>query len=561
MDKKRKLLTVSTVIILFIIVIGLRVLFMNTAFWYDEACSWFSAKQSFPLGIMDNLLHLDLQHTPLYFMLLHFWMIIFGDSEIAIRVLSLIFGIATVPVVYFAAKKIIPSYAAIAACFIAAVSPVLVFFSVEARMYPIVIFMVMLSINYLIDFEQKKDISSLMKLVITNILIPYTLVGGILYNISLASCYGLYLFKNKRDLCITYLKGLFLEIIFLIPYFLMIGYYAKMRSVFVIKHEGPLAFFQIVDLIRNFFGVLLTPNPYWPAVDPYVLDTIFALLVIVPCVYFVYGLVQGFKCSEKFLKCLYLVLFVNFVLALIFSAAEVFVFTVRYILYLLPPMIILAVSGLYTKLSKVHVTIFVVLFCIAAVGYNIQSAEALTYLKSESFKVVRTEADSLQLNKDDMIIMPLGADAPYYFRDDYAPRVLNFDFHKEIRNPYNNKYYDPEQQKLMDKPAKYGVIYDAVFADKIFSKNYHEYFVKEVNDTVPSGRFVLLALYGADASSVVPMQDTRRSITSIQDVKNRTLSIMLEKYLYDMGYILGEDFVPVTNYTKGNYTYFLFKKK
>ena len=559
MDKK-KFLNILYIFLLLVIAIGIRLLYINMPFWYDEACSWFSAKQTFPMGIFDNLLHLDLQHTPLYFLILHVWMKIFGDSEIAIRSLSIIFGIGTVPLVYIVAKKIVPNIVAIFACLVATVSPVLVFFSVEARMYPLAVFMVLLSLNYLIDFEQKNDTKSLVKLVVTNILIPYTLVGAILYNFSLACCYGFYLFKCKKDCFYKYLKGLLCEVVLLLPYFALIIYYAKMRSLFVIKHEGPLLFFHVIDMIRNFFGIIMTPNPYWPEGDPYLITLTFTFLVIVPCVYFVYGYVQGCKLSEKFLKVLYLIFIVNFLLAVILSYAEVFVFTVRYILYLLPPIIILSVYGLYKKISAVHFKVFLGIFILVALVYNVQKLDTIKYLKTQAFKTVRVEADNLKLNEKDIVIMPLGADAPYYFRSKGAPRVFNFDFHKEIRNPYNDNFYDKSQQKLMDKDAKYGVIYDAVFADRCFSENFDQYFMKNVNNTVPVGRYVLLALYGGDANSVVPLEETRKSISSIQDIKNRSLGIMMEKYLNDLDVMLGRNFVLANSFTKGNYTYYLFQK-
>ena len=136
MDKK-KVLPILLIVFVIVATIYFRLLNIDTAFWYDEACSWFSAKQEFPMGIINNLLHLDLQHTPLYFFLLHFWMKIFGNSEIAIRSLSVIFGILTVPLVYIVSKKVASEKVAILSTLVTAMSPLLVFFSVEARMYPI----------------------------------------------------------------------------------------------------------------------------------------------------------------------------------------------------------------------------------------------------------------------------------------------------------------------------------------------------------------------------------------------------------------------------------------
>ncbi len=321
------------IFIVIVLTVVLRVLYIDCDFWYDEACSWFSAIQEFPVGIMKNLMTLDMQHTPLYFFLLHFWIKIFGDGEIAIRSLSVIFGILTVPVVYAAASKITNKTNSVIACLISAVSPLLVFFSAEARMYPMAVFLVMLSLNYLIDFEQKNDKKSLIKLIFVNLLIPYTLVGGILYNIALAVCYGVYLFRKNKDILKLYLKGVLAELILLVPYFVLISYYAKMRLEFVIRHEGGFFFTHIVDVIRNFFGIELVDNIYWPSVYPYTMNLEFTLLVVVPCVYFVYGLVHGCKNSEGFLKTLYYTFFVSLVLSVIFAMLHVNVLTVRYILY------------------------------------------------------------------------------------------------------------------------------------------------------------------------------------------------------------------------------------
>lgn len=560
MDKKKGLALLLVIFVL-AITVYLRLLNIDTAFWYDEACSWFSAKQEFPIGIIDNLLNLDLQHTPLYFFVLHFWMKIFGNSEVAIRSFSVIFGILTVPLVYVVSKKIASNKITIFSTLVTAVSPLLVFFSVEARMYPIVVFLVMLSINYLIDFEQKNDKKSLIKLIFVNLLIPYTLVGGILYNISLMLCYGIYLYKSKKDVLSLYLKAIAAELILLIPYFVLVGYYAKMRSLFVIKHEGELLFAQIIDMIRNFFGLTLVNNIYWPTVEPYVITISLTILVIVPCVYFVYGLVQGAKMSNGFLRTLYAIFGVNLLLSIIFAYFEVNVFTVRYILYLLPPMLILGLIGLENRISKVHLNIFVIFFITCAIFTNIRYSNYAKVVKENAFKGVLLQAQELKLGADDIVIMPFGADAPYYFKTLNAPRVYDFDFHKEVRNPYNDKFYDKSQQQLMDKKARYGVVFDRVFAEDGFSQAHRNYFINNINNTVPKGRYVLIALYSTDSQSVVAVEDIRKSITSIQDVKNDFLSIMFKKYLYDIRIYLDEDFDYLGDFSKDTFTYMLFQKR
>lgn len=557
MDKKK----LSIFIVLAGLTIALRYMFINTNFWYDEACSWITAKQEFPFGIIDYLLNKDLQHTPLYFFILHFWMKIFGNGEYAIKFLSFIFGIGTVPLVYTAAKKLADKKIAVYATCIASVSPLLVYFSTEARMYSMVTFLVMLSLNYLIDFEKKKKYKSLAKLTIVNVLIPYTLVGGILYNISLMFCYGIYLLKTNKDKFKKYLKGASVEIFLLIPYFLMLIHYAKQRSIFVISHEGTAHFTDIVELIRNFFGLEPAVNIYWNMNEPYLITLTFTLFVIIPCAYLIYGIVQGYKNSNGFNKLLYKIFILIFILFIIASFAKINVLTSRYILYILPPMLILGIIGLNKKLSKKHLLFFLAFFMTFGILGNIKYYATTPGLKTGAFASVAIEANELGLNEDDMVIMPFGSDAPYYFRKATTPRVYDFDFHKEVRNPYNVKYYTPQQQKIISTSDKYNLIYDAIYSNRDLSDAHYYYFKNNVTDKIDTGKRILIALYGNDSNALVTPQELKASAPTVNDVKKNFLEIMLKKYLLDIRLYLNQDFHLQKMYQKGNYTYLLLQKK
>ena len=561
MDKK-KVLCILSFILVILLAVWLRVLYADAAFWYDEACSWVTAKKDFPFGIIQNLMTVDLQHTPLYFFLLHFWMKMFGESEVAIRILSLIFAISAVPLSFCVARKLMSPTLALIVSAIIAVNPLLVYFSPEARMYPMVLFLVLLSFNYFIDFNKNHDTKSLVKLVIVNVLIPYTFVGGIFYNISLALTYLFYLSENKlKDRILFYLKGLGVEICLLIPYWLLVFYYASLRTHFIVRHEGQLYFSHIVDVIRNFFGVTLVNNLYWPSVDSYNITLLFTIFAILPCVYFLYGFVQGVRKSEGFLKVLYYLIIVNFLLFTLSAAFQINVFTIRYILYLLPLIFILSFVGLEKKLSSLHLKIFSAIYIISAIVFTINYYPSAKAFKVLAFKSVQIQSNQLGLSADDIIIMPFGADAPYYFRFADTPRVLNFDFHKEARNPHNDKLYDKSQQEKLSGKGKYSLILDAVFKDTIFSENFYNYFVSNVNYTVPSGRYVLMAFYAQDAASVVSLESLRTETSGVRVVQDRTIDILLKKFVYDMRFLLSVDFELVKTFKKDNYTYLLFRKK
>ena len=77
---------------------------------------------------------------PLYYMLLHVWMAVFGNSEVALHALSLVIVLATVPVAFLLLDRIGGRRAAWAAAGLAAMNPFLTYYAQEARMYALMAF-------------------------------------------------------------------------------------------------------------------------------------------------------------------------------------------------------------------------------------------------------------------------------------------------------------------------------------------------------------------------------------------------------------------------------------
>lgn len=100
--------------------------------WLDEADSWVVAR--YPLA--DLLRHLQASPAgPFYFLLLKIWMAAFGDSEAALRSLSLAASLALLPVAYAIGARALSPEAGLLGTLLLAVSPVQLYFAQEARMY------------------------------------------------------------------------------------------------------------------------------------------------------------------------------------------------------------------------------------------------------------------------------------------------------------------------------------------------------------------------------------------------------------------------------------------
>ncbi|MEZ5243844.1 MAG: glycosyltransferase family 39 protein [Acidimicrobiales bacterium] len=106
--------------------------------WLDEALSVNIARLGF--GDMVDALRHD-GHPSLYYLLLGWWMDLFGDSNGAVRALSGAFSLATVPVAWALGRRRSPHLAAVAAL-VALTSPFLLRYGTEARMYALLSFLV-----------------------------------------------------------------------------------------------------------------------------------------------------------------------------------------------------------------------------------------------------------------------------------------------------------------------------------------------------------------------------------------------------------------------------------
>ncbi|MBZ0257255.1 glycosyltransferase family 39 protein, partial [bacterium] len=100
--------------------------------WVDEGYSALLARRSF--SEINQALAYD-AGPPMYYDLLHIWRMLFGESELALRSLSLLFGMATTVLIYQFARRWLSPRIAIYAALIWVVHPLSLFYLSQARNY------------------------------------------------------------------------------------------------------------------------------------------------------------------------------------------------------------------------------------------------------------------------------------------------------------------------------------------------------------------------------------------------------------------------------------------
>jgi mannosyltransferase len=121
------------VIVILLAALALRLYHLDAqSLWNDEGTSVALAQRD--LATIARHASYDI-HPPLYYFLLHGWVALVGTSEVAVRSLSVVAGVALVAGVWALARRLVGPVAALAAAALAAAAPFQVYYSQEARMY------------------------------------------------------------------------------------------------------------------------------------------------------------------------------------------------------------------------------------------------------------------------------------------------------------------------------------------------------------------------------------------------------------------------------------------
>jgi len=139
--------------------------------WLDEALTVNIA--GLPLGEIPGALRGD-GAPPLYYVLLHGWMQVFGSSELAVRALSGVFSVATLPLVWVAGRRLGGTRVAWAALVLLATAPFAIRYATEARMYSLVMLLTVVGGLSLMELLERPSRRAAIGLALTTGLLLYT---------------------------------------------------------------------------------------------------------------------------------------------------------------------------------------------------------------------------------------------------------------------------------------------------------------------------------------------------------------------------------------------------
>ncbi len=134
----------------------LRLISINQSFWLDEAVQVWASSSFSVQDLLTKYMPGDF-NPPLYHLLLHFWIKLFGTSEIGTRSLSLVLATGSVWLIWKIGRMIDNSKLGATSALLLATSPLHIYYSQENRMYMLACFTVLLSFWRFLTYLKKTN--------------------------------------------------------------------------------------------------------------------------------------------------------------------------------------------------------------------------------------------------------------------------------------------------------------------------------------------------------------------------------------------------------------------
>lgn len=424
--------------IIFIILLAATLRLYNLgkqSLWLDEAYSVMMSK---------NLVNLWLDQIkdsspPLYYTILHFWILFLGQTESSLRLLSSIFGILFIPLLFVVGTNIFGKKTGIFASLIAAISPYHIYYSQEARAYSLLALLSLASFFILyLGIKENRGIFWI-TYVIINILCLYTHNYGVLLLIS-EICFCIFYCQNKHVLTNIIISQICIFIAFL-PRIPILFKQALMDM------NPWISTPKIGDLISSFkyFCLLSWRTPMTPLLS-------LALKITIPlfAVVFVIGLLGRKK--ENFF--LFIYFFIPLGLAFLISLRKPIYVAGRYDMLIFPGFCLIIGVGL-DKIKANYLQFILLTVIILATSFSLFNYY-FVYRKSNDKFV--SQYIQRRIEKNDIIVATeLSIVAfEYYWKQDFQPQLFqspNGPRSALVRKAFvgGEEYINLEIKKLMEK--------------------------------------------------------------------------------------------------------------
>ncbi len=531
-----------------ITILGLiaRLLFINKpeGLWNDEYISWLVASQ--PL-IIEFVNHIKWQcHMPLYYIYLKLIMVFFGQSDIVLRLASVLPGVVSIPVMYLAGRQRGKNTAFIAAIF-TAMSSFLIYYSQEVRLYSLLFLFSALSLLFTLKLLKNTDIKNLSGLIISDALILLTHTIGFVYVFFNLLFVSVFLYKNFKKIILTLWCTITALLLLSVPLLVKIftthtfsqwwGSFTPAKFGFLMTDYFSPVLTNLVDSPSQFF-YKNTPEFFICALVP----------TLIAAIWIVKSLIKD-KINLGLFLCSVCVILVMTIAAI----TGKLVFITKYSMEIYPVLIFLAACGAMSFRKKIWKYSLIIIFCIIHVGYLAASpVSAPKIRRAQGHAIVADLIKQSNLKKGDTIILE-------YYPPSRFEKYFDFSDYKVVTIDKGNfpLYMSPDAdyaRALREGKALYR---------ETFASNMNPYLKYKINTEVinnlKKGQSVLVVMLNSVA--FYP-SNVMMAITADDELYNQTplLFLVFSHIKTQIFYDLSESLTRIDFRSKGEWAAIKFTK-
>ena len=189
---------IVAIITFFALILRLIMLQNYGDLWLDELYSWYFASQN---NVIDTVLELVKQdiHMPLYFVILHFWTRLFGQSDVAMHSCTLLLTLPLIPIAFYSMKTLFNKTVGYFSAILLAINAWGIYYSIEVRFYGFVFVLSILSAFSFAKMLETFDKKYIWAFIISHALLIYTFSATGMLTLMYALFAIIYLVLKRRD--------------------------------------------------------------------------------------------------------------------------------------------------------------------------------------------------------------------------------------------------------------------------------------------------------------------------------------------------------------------------
>ena len=386
--------------------------------WLDEIHTLNESNPNLSISEIYKTLLITEPHPPLYFIIAHYFFIIFGYTTIVVRILSVLFGIGGLVAIYLLAKELMNKKVGLIAIAILSVNYFHIYYSQEARMYSMLFFTTTLSYYFLVRLIKKPTINRAILHAIFAALMIYTHFFALFalfaeYFILLFFILKPYNIERKKMLGYTVISGL-ITLLLYVPALKLFIETTKRTSIWIQMPTVDV----YTQMFKEFFGN-----------SEMVLFIIFTLLI-----HFFINLynrkvktnLQINPIEEKQIFSFFILfswILISLLIPLISTYVKLPMLISRYFINIVPAIIIVIAIGIYyIKNNLIKIAILSIFIIFSFTDIVIVKNYYKTPLKTQFREATKFIADNN--NSKDEVISSLAWYLPYFLKNDKKNNII-----------------------------------------------------------------------------------------------------------------------------------------